>query len=116
MARDQSKPLLLTPGIHGAPYGRRSPAAYGDGGLGPQIFGGDGVLSCQAMVGGKHNDDAVRSHQLEVKIRCVLNDQPTMETQLKRMNSSESCETTTEERGAGKSVRHVLWEPEAGDR
>ena len=65
--------MLLTPGIHCAPYGRRSPAAYGDVGLVPQIFEGDGVLSCQAMVGGKHNDDAVRSHQLEVKIRCVLN-------------------------------------------
>ena len=72
MARPQGKSLLLAPSIHGAPYRRRSPAAYGDVGLVPQISAGDDVVSCQNMVGGKQNDDAVRSHLLEVKIGCAF--------------------------------------------
>ena len=42
-------------------------------------------------------------------------DQLTMETKLEQI-AAKCCEPTSEERWCGKSARHVLWEPGAGDR
>ena len=55
------------------------------------------------------------SIQRETRPSIQREDQLTMETKFEQI-AAKCCEATAEERWCGKSARHVLWEPEAGDR
>ena len=55
------------------------------------------------------------SIQRETRPSMQREDQLTMETKLEQI-AAKCCEATAEERWCGKSARHVLWEPGAGDR
>ena len=55
------------------------------------------------------------SIQRETRPSIQREDQLTMETKLEQI-AAKCCEPTAEERWCGKSARHVLWEPGAGDR